>query len=80
MNAPIDLHVFQNQRVVFYAVKMTPTRPVFIDPKPLTQYLKWVGLLLRHDLHLNFSKNRPANISSRIPLYMTWRLRVYSDY
>ena len=31
VNVPIDKHVFQNQRVVFYAVKLTPTRPVWID-------------------------------------------------
>ena len=33
MNAPVGLHVFQNQRLVFYADILT--RPVGINPKGL---------------------------------------------
>ena len=33
MNAPIDKHVFQNGRDVFYAVKLTMMRLVWIDPQ-----------------------------------------------
>ena len=33
MNAPIDKHVFQNGRDVFYAVKLNMMRLVWIDPQ-----------------------------------------------
>ena len=36
VNTPIDNHVFQSQLVVFYAVILTLTRPVWIYPYPGT--------------------------------------------